>query len=405
MTTIIELFDECPIENVISALKFNPQKLVFVGFKETMTKKKIDDLRRFFEARHMEIEIEYEIVGRYDYSSIVDKLNLIIDRNKDCFFDLTGGKELVLTAMGEVSASRSIPMFQFNVKTGKLIKVKNCDNIYDTDKPTMKINESIILNGGKVITDEEGDFKWELTDDFKKDIEIIWGICKNNCRLWNKHSLIFYSFEKWGEITDDFRVTVNLAKMKENGHEIFLNSGIISSLIKNKIFLDYSYENNILSFRYKNKQVHECISKAGNILELYVYMLTNEINQKYPNSYDDIDISVYVDWDGITYDGQNSEKDTKNEIDVMVTKGLVPIFISCKNGEVQKSALYELKTVADYFGGEYAKMVLVTSYISIDDESKEYIIKRAEDMNITVIDGVDKLTRDEFISVLKEKVK
>ena len=41
--TLIELFDSCQIENVIAALRFKPQKIVFVGFKEVMTKKRQND--------------------------------------------------------------------------------------------------------------------------------------------------------------------------------------------------------------------------------------------------------------------------------------------------------------------------------------------------------------------------
>ena len=405
ITTLIELFDECQIENVVSALRFKPKKLIFVGFKETMTQKRMDDLKRFFDFFHMDIVTEYEIVGRYDYQSIVNKLNFIIDRNEDCCFDLTGGKELVLTAMGEVSASRSIPMLQINVRTGDLLEVKNCDGLAQTPKTSIKISESIILNGGTVISDGAAGFKWQLTDDFKKDILAMWEICKKNCRLWNKHSIIFESFENWGTMTNDLCVSVNLKHMRDNGEEVFLNRGIITDLINSNLIQDYSFEDETLTFKYKNKQVHRCISKAGNILELYVYMLANEICEKETGFYDDIDIGVCVDWDSVIHGALDDEKDTKNEIDVMLTRGLVPIFISCKNGEVHKSALYELKTIADHFGGEYAKMVLVSTYISTDKESREYIIQRAEDMNINLIDGVDKLTKDEFLSILKQKVK
>ena len=44
MKTLIELFDVCQIENVIAALSFVPEKIVFVGFKETMTEKRKNDL-------------------------------------------------------------------------------------------------------------------------------------------------------------------------------------------------------------------------------------------------------------------------------------------------------------------------------------------------------------------------
>lgn len=403
--TLIELFDACQIENVIAGLRFLPQKIVFVGFKEVMTKKRISDLEKFFEIRNIDVILEYEIVGRYDYEFIYNKLNDIIDKNEDCCFDLTGGKELVLTAMGAVSAIRNVPMIQFNVRTGNLIRVSHCDDIIETEKSTMMINECVVLNGGSIVYDDKDDFKWELNTDFKRDIETIWAICKRNCGLWNRQSNVFESFEKFGRIDDEYRVSVNLKHMKEGKHDTLLNARIINGLTKNNLIIDYALEDDMLSFKYKNNQIRQCISKAGNILELYVYKTAQEIALEDSSYYDDIDVGIFVDWDGIIHDGTTAERDTRNEIDVILMRDLIPIFISCKNGEVHKEALYELSTVADKFGGEYAKKILLTTYVSSDPESRKYILQRAHDMKIDVIEGVDRMDKDKFLSTLRKRAK
>ena len=113
--------------------------------------------------------------------------------------------------------------------------------------------------------------------------------------------------------------------------------------------------------------------------EIYTYMLMREIADESPGYYDDINRSVSIDWDGTVYDRSLGVSDTKNEIDVMATRDLVPIFISCKNGDVDKSALYELDTVAERFGGKYAKKELVTAGF-LDKHHQ----KRAEEMDILV---------------------
>ncbi len=403
--TLIELFDACQIENVIAGLRFLPQKIVFVGFKEVMTKKRISDLERFFELRGLDILLEYEIVGRYDYEFIYNKLNNIIDKNEDCCFDLTGGKELVLTAMGAVSALRDVPMLQFNVRTGNMIRVSHCDDIVETEKSTMTINESVVLNGGSIVYDDKNEFKWELNPEFQRDIETIWAICKKNCGLWNRQSNVFESFEKFGIIDDEHKVSVDLKRMKEGKNDTLLNARIINELTKNNLITDYTLEDDMLSFKYKNNQIRQCISKAGNILELYVYKTAQEIAAEDPSYYDDIDIGIFVDWDGIIHDDTTAERDTRNEIDVILMRDLIPIFISCKNGEVHKEALYELSTVADKFGGEYAKKILLTTYVRSDVESRKYILQRARDMKIDVIEGVDKMNKDEFLSTLRKRAK
>ena len=69
-----------------------------------------------------------------------------------------------------------------------------------------------------------------------------------------------------------------------------------------------------------------------------------------------------------------------NEIDVLLLRGYVLTFISCKGGDVDQMDLYELDTVASRFGGKYARRELVTA-----NPLETHHDQRAEEMNITVI--------------------
>ena len=92
---------------------------------------------------------------------------------------------------------------------------------------------------------------------------------------------------------------------------------------------------------------------------------------------DDCLVGAHLDWDGVLHSGRS--EDVLNEIDVLVLRGLVPTFISCKSGSVDKDALYELRTVTERFGGKYAKMVLAAPKgVSRADRM------RAEEMGIEV---------------------
>ena len=403
--TLIELFDECQIENVIAGLRFKPEKIIFVGYKNNMSSKRKSDIEKFLGNHCPNTVLEYEIVGRYDMSEIIDRLKYVLNNNEDCCIDMTGGKELVLAAVGDIADEYKVPMFQFNIRSENFIKIKNCENIEEPPKVPLRIKEYVALNGGAVLEDEKEDFKWILDKNFKNDIEKIWNICKQNCGLWNRQSGIFGSFEKMGKIDENFNVTVDINRMKGKNHDTMLNPGIIRELINEGLIFDYCLSDGYLSFRYKNREVHQCILKAGNILELYTYIIAAEINEEEPGFYDDMDIGVFLDWDGVIHSAYDKLKDTKNEIDVMLMKDTVPVFISCKNGEVHKEALYELDTVAERFGGEYSRKVLVSTYVSRDNEGSKYLIQRARDMNIRVIDSVDKIGREEFKEALKRAAK
>lgn len=403
--TLIELFDTCQVENAIAGLRFQPERIVFIGFKEIMTKRKMKSLEDFFHSRSENIEVSFEIVARYDFDSIVEKLNGIIDIYEDCAFDLTGGKEVVLAAMGAVSAVRNIPMFQINVRTGQISRIKNCDSIYETEKSVMTIDEAVALNNCSLLRNEKDDFSWEFTQEFIQDIESLWTICQKNFGLWNRQCAVLANCEKFGTIDGNLCVSVNLAHMKTCRQDIFFNKWTIQDLVNHHLITSYCVEDDVLRFQYKNRQVRQCIIKSGNVLELYCYLLLREIEAENPGYYDDMDIGVYIDWDGVVHENSSEVADTKNEIDIMVMRDLVPVFISCKNGGVDKTALYELDTVSRRFGGKYAKRVLIASYISSDLSSHKHIVQRAVDMQIDRVIDLEHMSREALKKALKDTVR
>lgn len=405
MKTLIELFDDYPINNAVAAMHFKPEKIIFVGFTETMKKNRINALKTFFDMRNMDVETEFEIVGRYDYESICQKLDSIIEQNEDCVFDLTGGKEIVLAAMGTVAEKRDIPMVQFGVRTAKFTRVSRCDKIEEPQIVSMTIPEIITLNGGLMMEENVAGYSFSLTDDFKDDLEKMWQICCINCKSWNRQSFVLSGFEGIGILDEDLRLTVDINYAERRNYDTYFDIDIMMQLLENGLISDYKFENHILSFKYKNEQVHNCILKAGNILELYVCNLLEEIRSESEISYGDIRMGVIVDWDGIIHDAASSARDTKNEIDLMATYGMTPIFISCKNGEVNKDDIYELSAVAEKFGGEFSKKLLITTFVSADEDKKKYIKQRAIDLKVDIIDGVDKLERDKFKKELRSRAK
>ena len=76
-----------------------------------------------------------------------------------------------------------------------------------------------------------------------------------------------------------------------------------------------------------------------------------------------------------------------NEIDVFCLKDLIPTFISCKNGKYTNDALYELQTLANEFGGEYAGKILVTTS-GVEGAFKE----RAKELDIELVNAVERFS-------------
>ena len=145
-----------------------------------------------------------------------------------------------------------------------------------------------------------------------------------------------------------------------------------------------------VTISYKNEQVKKCLTKAGQALEMKIYVTAKDILDKDGTPvYDDALNGVVIDWDGEFHDESvEDEYDTENEIDIMLMHDIVPVFISCKNGIVTADELYKLNTVAERFGGQYSKKVLVATSISDFGEQGMYLRQRAKDMNIKLIEGV-----------------
>ena len=100
---------------------------------------------------------------------------------------------------------------------------------------------------------------------------------------------------------------------------------------------------------------------------------------------------VVIDWDGV--DGRVN---TENEIDVAATHGMVPVFISCKNGWIDMDELYKLHSVAGRFGSKFAKKVLVASSLDRGSAFASSFLTRADDMGIVVIDNAAGMTDAEL---------
>ena len=147
---------------------------------------------------------------------------------------------------------------------------------------------------------------------------------------------------------------------------------------------------------YKNPQIKRCLTKAGQALEMKIYMTAMTATDENDEwIYSDVENGVVIDWDGETE--SQSGHDTVNEVDVMLMHGTVPVFISCKNGYVDAEELYKLETVAERFGGKYAKRVLVATSIDALGDAGECLRQRAKDMNIRIIEGVQDMDDGELL--------
>ena len=321
----------------------------------------------------------------------------------DCVFDITGGDELLCLALGIVKERMphvNIKITRYNLRTNTVYDCSSGESGPCSVNPELTVEELIILNGGDVVygeADEDGKtYLWELDEEFVTDVDLMWSCCKNNFRLWNCQIGVFDAILSVGKSDEDgLTVTANLTAVgsylqrKSASYKLFPE--IRSFLLKYGLITAYDdRDGKTVTISFKNQQVKRCLSKAGTALEMKVFITAGGVcDENDEFIYTDAMNGVVIDWDGEYHDEKKGEGyDTENEIDVMLMKGVIPVFISCKNGNFAAEELYKLSTVADEFSGKYGKMVLVTTALSSMGEAGNYIRQRAADMGIRIIDDV-----------------
>ena len=161
------------------------------------------------------------------------------------------------------------------------------------------------------------------------------------------------------------------------------------------IIADYVDGDDGISFRYKNQQIFQCLKHAGTLLELYTAVVARAQFKDDERIYQDVLTGVMIGWNT-----EPGEKEVTNEVDVVMMNGAVPVFISCKNGDLEKEELFKLYTVASNFGGPYARMALVASSLHELGPKGEHICLRAAELGIQVVDDVDNIEEADFGEIL-----
>lgn len=382
--TIVEFFDGDFIENIASALLCNPDKVIFVGDDEdAMNKAKI----RFHEItlkRGLGVDFDYRVVERKSLKSIADALTKIVNENPDCNFDIEGGEDLYLVAVGIVAERfrGQIGLHRYSIEEDMLSDFDMDGEPKRIFRGQINVNENVRIYGGKVIYKDEdpvdGTKKIEFTEDFLADVSALWSICRKNTGDWN------FLMKDISNTAQRIGLDFVYPKAINDKDRIVFRELSSKRLIENLRITTAE-----VMFTCKNETVKACILKVGTLLEFYIACACEKAkDDKGERYYGDVKTGVFIDWDGKKVHGS----DVENEIDVLCTRGMIPVFISCKSGFVDSDELYKLSSVANRFGGKYARKVLCVIDLDKHGTSGDSIRARAKDMGIKIIDKLEDMS-------------
>ena len=401
--TYIHFFDGISIESVCACLASPPEKLIVIGSNGNAMRRYARSLASMLHRRGQIVQTEVRTVPKNDLQAVYSLLCEIMAEDGNCSVSLNGGDELAMVATGMLYEKYGTKpkLHRFNLVRGVIADLHKDGREEMFDAPAVSIEEMISLFGGKLVYENEkpdGTRIWDMSSEFADDVDRAWRISKVNTKTWNNliSALgVLYTFRNETEgVRCSMAVDEYERAMEDENGKVYYCEPVIKRLMNAGLITEHS-SRSVFSVTFKNEQVMQLLTVAGRALEMKVYLAACNAMTDGEKTYDDVLNGVFVDWDGIVMPNA-STFDTENEIDVMMTRRGIPVFISCKNGWFDANELYKLNSVAERFGGKHAKKAIVASSFSSLGKAGNYIRERAEDMGIALIDDVKELSDTEL---------
>lgn len=384
MKTLIELYDERPIENVLGTEMFHPKETVFIcppeAAKDQHLKK---SLKAYFALRGCPTKLSFVPVNLLDAVKMEKRLRKVLDTWEDCAIDISGGTDAALFAAGSVSGN--VPVFTYSRKKNSFFEIKNAPFAHNLPC-TVRLNaESCFLMAGGTLLPGRADNK-KLKNRLS-EIGDLFEVYTEYRRVWNRQ----INYIQKISFSDDPELRACGKRTSKTGQgRVTADEGLLRALAEKKLILDLAIDDESVSFRFPDEMVRFWLRDIGSVLELQVYRAC-----VLAGCFDDVVLSAVVNWNST--DPKRSA--VTNEIDVMAVRGVQPVFISCKTCEIKTEALNELAILRDRFGGKGTRAVIVTSAQA--SKGRAVMRRRAAELEIEVIEWND-LALDQLIERISD---
>lgn len=374
---IIEIYDkEHPVYNIMAQAIYPDAEFIYIGVKNLLSKNAQQGLRAYFKARKCKKDPSFILLDEEAVEAIGLALNPIV-AEEGCYIELRGGTEVMCVSMGVLAERYNLSMFQINPNTAKVRAITGTLPNVEPQTPNLKYEELVCLTGGCIGSGTE-DYSVIVDDDTEKAVTSLWKRYAKNPGNYNRKN-------------NRLAGIVNSRSTAGAGHSINIDADGVSSISERDFNMAVGYINQLeqegvidvakrnhdgLIYDYKNDTCKAMIEKSGLLLELFA-----RISAVSTGRFSDVRQGVRLDWDG-KLNENGTVSGTNNEVDLIFVDCFKVYYVSCKSGYFDKSALYELETVAAKFDTGNVKKILICD--EIDDFTKE----RAQDMRIQVVSGI-----------------
>ena len=386
MNTLIELYDERAIENVLAADMFRPQRIIYLCPTEVaQSRERQERIGDFFRHRGWNPELIFLEASLYKVDRILRQLLAISEKFPDCAMDVTGGSDAELFAAGLFAAQAKVCVFTYSRRRNRFYNISGAEFADNLPCNIMySVRDFFLMAGGTLL---HGRVDNGILKEYLDDIDPFFDCFLRYRRDWI--NIITYmqrvSPAEYGQVPS-MHVRGNYTVKGERGGRMCAKEDALQAFQRIGFLHDLDIvSGEKVSFRFRDVNTRAWLRDVGSVLELYVYKACLDAN-----IFNDIISSAVVRWDEVLGHGS-----VINEIDVMATRGVVPLFISCKVSDIKTEALNELAILRDRFGGKGAKAAIVST-----GRCNAAARHRAAQLGIAVIDR-DELESGKLVYRLK----
>lgn len=368
--TLVELYDERPLENVLGVEMFHPEQVIYICPEGTPENAE-EQLKTYFRHRGISVPTQFLHVDTFDTQAILQLFRKILQQYPEAVIDITGGTDDVLFAAGLACSEAKIPVITYSRTRNRFYSIQHAPDAHGMPCGiSFSVEDCFLMAGGSM---RKGRVENSILSRYMDDIDPFFSLFLKYRTRWDK--IVTY-IQRVSAAREDgsysLSIRGNYTVKGEHGARLDAPEDALRDLEKLRMIscLEIEPEESV-SFCFRDPQIRAWLRDVGSVLELYVYKACLD-----SGLFDDVRTSAVVDWTG---DGVNNA--VTNELDVMCTRGITPVFISCKTCMIRTEALNELAVLRDRFGGEIAQAAIVTA-----EPAGAASRNRAAELNIRVID-------------------
>lgn len=388
---LIEFYDRDSMENIVSLAGADYSRMICLYFPQLNEPDRQEaDVLKNFVRRRFGVPVEYVGVQEQSVAAVEQVLHSLVKEDGEYEIDITGGSELYCAAVGCYLArcgKNNVAMQHYDVLTGQRV-FRYPEESAQKQRLLLSVRDVIAMHGGAILDHLPGVDANRMDPEMEREILRLWDAVSDIPRKWN-HFCTLAGFTR--------------AEYRRRQEKCVSNVGdaaayeMVAQRLRRKGILLHEEQVNVGGKEYRvfdldvPPQARFLYDKGGNLLEMYC-----ALGAVRTGLFHDCRVSVSMDWDAGT---EKRNNDVKNEVDVVAVNGHIPVFISCKNTEVENEYLYEIMTMTRHFGGRYAKAAIVSNA-----RHNRALRERANEMGVVLIDALDELSPEAFSALLKRKL-